>query len=294
MRPTVRGEPEGTPRRAGADSSGRSGLPADEYGSPSPTAVVLLHDGVVNRRMWRGIAEPISRRHYTIAPDLPGHGERRGEIFDVERAARGLRELLGSREVTEVILVGESLGGFVALEVAAGSRSRSHAAPEPRIRGLLLSGCTFNPVGRTGLGLRVYAALAAAALRLLGAGRLRSLTDGALRRAYPRAPHDAILELGLAPGPSTEAVRALLGRDYLARAERCHAPTLILNGSRDPLGRWGERAFADRMPRARTRRMRGVGHAAALARPTEFTRILLGYLARGMRDEEDRGPAGIP
>jgi len=275
VRPTVRGEPEGTPRRAGADSSGRSGLPADEYGSPSPTAVVLLHDGVVNRRMWRGIAEPISRRHYTIAPDLPGHGERRGEIFDVERAARGLRELLGSREVTEVILVGESLGGFVALEVAAGSRSRSHAAPEPRIRGLLLSGCTFNPVGRTGLGLRVYAALAAAALRLLGAGRLRSLTDGALRRAYPRAPHDAILELGLAPGPSTEAVRALLG-------------------SRDPLGRWGERAFADRMPRARTRRMRGVGHAAALARPTEFTRILLGYLARGMRDEEDRGPAGIP
>jgi 3-oxoadipate enol-lactonase len=88
----------------------------DDEGS-GPT-VVLLHSGVCDRRMWRPQREILRRSHRVIAPDLRGFGdtplppERFGHADD-------LVELLDHCGVDRAALVGSSMGGRVALEMAA-------------------------------------------------------------------------------------------------------------------------------------------------------------------------------
>ncbi|WP_443074181.1 alpha/beta fold hydrolase [Streptomyces sp. NBC_01456] len=63
--------------------------------------------------MWRPVIQAIGKDHPTAAPDLPGHGSRRGEPFSIAGAVAAVTDTideLGGR----ALLVGLSLGGIVA------------------------------------------------------------------------------------------------------------------------------------------------------------------------------------
>ena len=76
--------------------------------------VLLLHAGIADSRMWRPQLDALSAAgHRTIAPDLRGFGERRLEPEPFSYARDVLAVLDGP-----AVVVGASLGGRVALEVA--------------------------------------------------------------------------------------------------------------------------------------------------------------------------------
>ncbi|MFI6484837.1 alpha/beta fold hydrolase [Nonomuraea sp. NPDC050663] len=82
-------------------------------------AVLLLHSGVCDRRMWDGQVQPLVAAGYRVVrPDLRGFGDSPlpPHQFDNAEDVAGLLEYLNIRQVT---LVGSSYGGEVALEVAA-------------------------------------------------------------------------------------------------------------------------------------------------------------------------------
>ncbi len=95
---------------------------------PRP-AVLLLHAGVCDRRMWRPQTEALAPTHRVIAPDLPGFGDSPLEPGEFSTATE-LVDLLDKLGIEQTAVVGASYGGRVALELA-------HVAPQ-RVSSLTL------------------------------------------------------------------------------------------------------------------------------------------------------------
>jgi 3-oxoadipate enol-lactonase len=90
-------------------------LPFDEVGEGP--AVVLLHAGIADRRMWREHLGPLAAAGYrVIAPDLPGFGEAPPPAAQTHWL--DVIETLDALGLERVALVGNSFGAAVALRVA--------------------------------------------------------------------------------------------------------------------------------------------------------------------------------
>src|SRR6476620_1584979 len=80
-------------------------------------AVLLLHSGVTDRRMWDALVPSLSHRFRVVRPDLRGFGD--SPLPPEEYAdADDLDALLDSLGVTDAAVVGSSFGGRVAMELA--------------------------------------------------------------------------------------------------------------------------------------------------------------------------------
>jgi pimeloyl-ACP methyl ester carboxylesterase len=88
-------------------------------GSPGP-ALVLLHPLGADRRMWDSIVGRLSEHRQVIALDLPGFGESpplSGEVPTPRALAAAVAAQLASIGVSRPHVVGNSLGGWVGLEL---------------------------------------------------------------------------------------------------------------------------------------------------------------------------------
>lgn len=83
-------------------------------------AVVLIHGLAGSSRTWKDVMPALARSHDVIAPDLLGHGESAKPIGDYSLGAHasGLRDLLAMLDVPHASIVGHSLGGGVAMQLA--------------------------------------------------------------------------------------------------------------------------------------------------------------------------------
>ena len=84
------------------------------------TAVVLLHGFLENLSMWNAYVDEFSKKNRVIAIDLLGHGETEclGYVHAMEDQADMLYALLLHLKIRKVVLVGHSMGGYVALAFA--------------------------------------------------------------------------------------------------------------------------------------------------------------------------------
>ena len=84
------------------------------------TAVVLLHGFLENKKMWDAFIPEWSKKFRVITIDLLGHGETEcmGYVHSMENNADVVHEVLSELRLRKVILVGHSMGGYVALAFA--------------------------------------------------------------------------------------------------------------------------------------------------------------------------------
>ena len=84
------------------------------------TAVVLLHGFLENKTMWDKYVSALSKNHRIITIDLLGHGETEclGYIHTMEDQADIIFAVLNSLRIRKIVLVGHSMGGYVALAFA--------------------------------------------------------------------------------------------------------------------------------------------------------------------------------
>jgi len=89
-------------------------------------AIVLLHGSPGDNGEVRRIARALARSHRVIAPDLPGFGAstRRIPNYSVAAHARYVAELLDSLGIRHAHVVGFSMGGGVAIEMAGAHPDR--------------------------------------------------------------------------------------------------------------------------------------------------------------------------
>jgi pimeloyl-ACP methyl ester carboxylesterase len=230
--------------------------------------VVLLHGLRGSSTLWRYQVEALrAAGHVARAPDLPGHGTRRGEKFTLESSSRVVEETVRElrRRDLPVLVVGQSLGGYVGLHWAA-------RTPTP-IGGLLLAACSTVPAAPVVAGYR------------LAAGAIERLPD---RGAWLNAK---MAELTLPEVGARDAAAGGYALDVMQDTLRAirrvrplediralgRLPIWIVNGALDHF-RAQERAYLRAAANGRLVVVPRVKHLVSLEAPVAFTRIVLEML----------------
>jgi len=244
-------------------------------------AVALVHAGIADSRMWEPQLRSFAAAHTVVRVDLPGFGNSPVESNPV--SYRGaVAEALDAAGVDRAALVGTSLGGRVALELALD-------LPQ-RVTALVLVGSGLDGHDWS----QEVEAFGEAEEEALARGDLQAAVDlnvdlwvvGPRRSAEEVDP--ALLEL--AAEMQRNAFRLGEGHDDLRevrldpaasqRLGEVSVPTLVVTGDEDvdDIHVIAER-LASEIPGAVRARIPGAAHLPNLERPEEFDRIVLGFLA---------------
>jgi len=224
------------------------------------TGIVLVHGLRVSSTMWRPQVEALRGQGRRVAaPDLPGHGSRRGEPFTLGSAVDAVLEAVdgvGGR----ALLVGLSLGGFVSIAAAA-------AGPD-RVRGLVAASCTARPAQALAQVYRIPAAL----LEVLP-DKGASVNERFHRLRLPGEGAEAVLGGGLAMEAARSVIDEIADMDVLGPLGAYPGPVWLVNGARDHF-RIHEKRFLDACVEGRLVNVPRAGHMVSLDQPENFTRLV--------------------
>ena len=86
----------------------------------SGRVVVLLHGFLGSSAIWSGLTENLSRSYRVIAIDLHGHGNTPciGYAHSMDLMAKTVKSVLDTLKLKKYVMVGHSMGGYVALAFA--------------------------------------------------------------------------------------------------------------------------------------------------------------------------------
>jgi len=266
-------------------------------GAGAPPVAFVHGLGSAGYLEWRFNLAALAGAHEVLAPDLPGFGrsDRPPGGYGIPLFARVVEEYLAS-QTRRPVLVGTSMGGRVALEVAL-RRPRTLrklvlvnalgvARPNPHpfyplvlvprvgelVLGLMREGLHRLPPATIRQYAGRYLGMAGDVERLLDATFIAAMREIHAAEGYPNA--------------YLSTVRALATRDayqvdaLLDRLAATRLPVLLIWGEGDrllPLAR--AREALRRLPGARLEVIRGAGHAPQSERPDEFNRALEDFLA---------------
>jgi pimeloyl-ACP methyl ester carboxylesterase len=228
--------------------------------------VVMIH-GLSGSTRWWARNVPALARHFQVhVVDLVGFGGSRAPSrFVLHEAASHLIRWMDHLGLDRASIVGHSMGGFIAADLAA-------EAPA-RVERLVLVDAVALPLERT----RWQQALGLAH----GLWRLPVSFLPILFTDVHRAGPVTILQ----------AARELLSADIQAKLARVTAPTLLVWGARDEIVpvQLGER-LAHVLPSARLVVLAGAGHNPMWDRADDFNRAVLDFLEPS-RSRAEAGPA---
>jgi pimeloyl-ACP methyl ester carboxylesterase len=201
-------------------------LAFDRAGSGPP--LVLLHPLGADRHVWRPVLEQLTPVRDCIAVDLPGFGESAALAGDADPAAlaRAVGALLHELELDggRAHVAGNSLGGWVALELALAGDAASVTAIAP-------AGLWRRPLGPKPEVARRLAKLASPALpALLRSARWRRvLLGGSIARPERVPAHDALaLVRAYSTAPGFTAVNRAMRAGTFTRLAEIDVPVTLV------------------------------------------------------------------
>jgi pimeloyl-ACP methyl ester carboxylesterase len=258
--------------------------------------LVLIHGIASSWRCWSPILPALAARHELLALDLPGFGASPVLPARVPRTVPALTEAvemeLDARGIETAAVAGNSMGGWVALELARRGRAREVVAISPAGLG---TGRENRRSRRRLLAVRSTArALApvAAAVARNGALRAAALSPVAAR---PRRVHPADAAHAIEAAARCPGFRRTLDWLFSNEAqglEEIRCPVTVLWGTRDLIlsPRQAER-FAARIPHADVRRLPGLGHIPMSDDPESIASSIL-ELTSPRRETSNRATTG--
>ena len=228
-------------------------------GPGSRRLIVFLHGTRLTGAEWAAQVRALGDEFDCLALDLPGHGAAAEVPFTLAGAGEAVADAIDAAGRGPAIVVGLSLGGYVAMEVAS-------RWPE-RVAGLVIAGATAEPTRVRAIPYR----LLALAFDRLDERLLDRVNRWFFRVRYPPAIADPILAGGFHFRGGSTAIRALVGERFIPRLARYPGPTLVINGEYDLLFRLFQPRFVDAAADARRRLIPRATHLSNLDRPGPFS-----------------------
>jgi pimeloyl-ACP methyl ester carboxylesterase len=271
-----------------------------ELGAADGPPVLFVHGLGGNWTAWLENLPAIARERRVIAVDLPGFGGSApaSDGISVPGYARTLERFCERLGLDELILVGNSLGGWVAADLTLRAPERVRALALVDAAGIvptraerwkavsLMRGAElmapFAPRFRTSVASRRR--LRAMALKYTVA-EPAALAADLVYMALPTAPDPGF-------GPAFTAARRSWSDAWCDTLTEIDCPTLIVWGELDsmlPL-RHG-REYARRIHGSELHVVAGAGHVPMIERPERFNGLLLDFLRRAGGAPGDRSSA---
>src|SRR5947207_4440428 len=267
------------------------------------TPVVFIHGlGSSGYMEWRLNLEPTAVRHRVYAPDLPGYGrtDKPRVRYTIPYFARFVRRYMDFLGLRRAALIGASLGGRIALEVALEEprlvrklvlvNTLGLGRPQVRMAQMAYGLVTIPRVGEAVMGI-ARDALTWAPRRMIRriAGRYsgvsvdleQTMDDSYLDDLRDMYAADGFHNAYLSTVRSLVNPRALFGghHDVTRRLNELKIPVQLIWGAADPLF---PLAHAERaqslLGQADLAVIDGAGHTPQAEQPEEFNRVLKAFL----------------
>jgi pimeloyl-ACP methyl ester carboxylesterase len=247
----------------------------DEGSGP---VLVLLHGLGSSARDWEKQLHVFSQHFRIIAPDLRGFGaSQRTGPYSVQQFADDVWALLAQLQVKRFSMLGYSMGGAVAIQMAL-SQPR-------RVLKLLISNSvpSFQPRTRQHwlmLGYRI------GVMSLLGPGVLGRM---AAARMFPKPEQEELRRNSALRGSRNSRwsyLRSLLSLtawSVLDHLKDLTMPTMVLAAEHDFFSREETLKFAHSLPRGRVHIFPDTRHALPLENPGDYNAVVLKFLLRDRR-----------
>ncbi len=259
--------------------------PSHRGGAGSP--MVCLHGFTDTWRTWEPVLPMLERQHDVLAPTLPGHAGAppiAGPVSDAV-LADAVERAMDAAGFATAHIVGNSLGGYVALQLAARGRARTVVALAPA-GGWAVGDESFRatldhfPAMQEQLRAAAPHAEAIVATR---EGRRRATLFTTVRHEHLPAELLAHQLRGVAlctaVGPLVEHAHR---EGWRVDAERIACPVRVVWGTADRLLPWPSAAVRfrrDWLPHADWVELDDVGHCPQLDVPLETAQLILGFTA---------------
>ncbi len=257
-----------------------------EMGDGPP--LLLVHGLSGAWQNWLENIPHFARTHRVIAPDLPGFGASPMPPWEITIPAYGrfIRDFCERLGVERCAIVGNSMGGFIATEVAVADSDRIEKLVLVSAAGITWARARREPAAMIGRLVRAGAPLA---LRFqTSVGMLRPRARQLAFRGVFHDPNGLRRELiweNVVPALSSpgyfDAFTNLVGYDIRNRLEEIEDPTLIVWGRNDrvvpvPAAFSYRRRIGDN---ARLEIFDETGHVPQLERSLRFNRVLDEFLS---------------
>jgi len=256
-----------------------------EVGEGKP--ILFIHGISGCWQNWLENLPHFGRGHRAIALDLPGFGASPTPSWELTMPAYGrlIHDFCEKLEIERGTIVGNSMGGFIAVEAATAGPARFDHLVLVSAAGILN---TWNPEERataTAWAWKTFGRHFAAQGRLIvSRPRAREIVFRPFVRYPGRLREDLLLEqiengLRRADGFG-DALRSLIRHDIRERLGEIEMPTMIVWGQSDrviPMA--AALSYHRRIPHSRLEIFERTGHVPQLERPARFNGLLDEFLA---------------
>jgi 3-oxoadipate enol-lactonase len=256
-------------------SDGETRLHACLQGPADAPVVTLLHTLATHMALFDDDAARLATRWRVLRLDMRGHGQSQpgptGHGYTLPMLAADVLAAWEQLGIARSHLLGLSIGGMIALEVAL-------AAPA-RVASVVAADCRADAPPP-------FLALWPARRSLLIDAGLDALADITLPSwLTPGAPAEAVdkaraMILATSPAGYIAATHALEGVAIAPRLPRLRPPALFLAGSNDGLFPAAARAMAGAVPHSRLAILQGPAHLPNLEAPDAFHAAVQPFLAQ--------------
>jgi pimeloyl-ACP methyl ester carboxylesterase len=243
---------------------------ANVAGGAGVISLLFIHGGLANRRFWREQLTALAPRYRVVALDLAGHGTSgvNRTAWTIAAFAADVAAVADALALERVVLIGNSLGGAVALAAA------------PRLGGRavgVIGVDTLHDLGQV-IPAEWARARAEAFLRDHG-GTCRAMAEALFHPgAHPELLAWAEREMRATPAAVAAGMMEGFASFDLAEAARAAGvPVHAINGDLWPTSTAANRAI---VPTFDAAIMKDAGHYPMLERPDEFNRLLVTAVER--------------
>lgn len=265
-----------------------------EMGSGDEPPVVFVHGLGGAWQNWLENIPRVAQERRALALDLPGFGRSDMPHDDISIAGYGrcVHEFCERLGLGQVVLVGNSMGGFVVAEAAIQFPDLAERLVLVSAAGISITNLMRRPAVTWGRVAAAFGSYGAANSRAaVTRPVIRHLALGFVMRHPTRIRADLCWEQVHAAGTPgfRDALDALLDYDFRDRLDDISCPTLIVWGTQDTMVPVKDADEFERLiPNARKVLMEDTGHVPMLERPVKFNDCLMGFLteARGAARHE--------
>jgi pimeloyl-ACP methyl ester carboxylesterase len=272
-----------------------------DLGSGDRDPVLLVHGLGGQWQNWLENIPRLAQDRRVVAMDIPGFGltpePEDDEDITITRYGRWVNELADRLELGKVDLVGNSMGGYIAAEVAIQFPERVSRLVLVSAAGISSAETLAAPILTFGRVATAIASNTAARYRQLASRPITRHVSLALVARHPRLLKADLAYEGFFKGAGKpgfdDALRACLDYDFRDRLADVKVPTLIVWGARDsiiPIRDADE--FERLIDDSRKVVMEDCGHISMAERPQAFNDVLVDFLDEEGRAEEKEPAAG--